>query len=175
MTYMLNDIDEAIDRKFLVTKSMSNQVPAGTIVHIMGADPHKDGTITVYYRITYTKQDYTVKFDSLKSFCKWARPDNFIARHYESFNTKEIQRYIKIKDRNFTDFCLPMILVALIVVWIIILVTLQASASSIAMGAGLSVVMIVAISLMFKSSKQKAMTKLYSKVSAKSNWGVRFK
>ena len=83
MTYMLNDIDEAIDRKFLVTKTLSNQVQAGTIVHIMDAHSEKDGKVTVYYRITYTKQDYTVKFDNVKQFCKWARPDNFIARHYE--------------------------------------------------------------------------------------------
>ncbi|MBR6107381.1 MAG: hypothetical protein IKQ39_05180 [Oscillospiraceae bacterium] len=175
MTYMLNDIDEAIDRKFLVTKTMSNQVPAGTIVHIMGADSNKDGSITVYYRITYTRQDYTIKFDSLKSFCKWARPDNFIARHYESFNTKEIQRYIKIKDRNFTNFCLPMILIALIAVWAAVLFVMKGSTGAIVLGAVASVVMIILIMLMFKTSKQKAMTKLYSKVSAKSNWGVRFK
>ena len=172
MTYMLNDIDEAIDRKFLVTKSVSNQVPAGTIVHIMGADRHKNGSISVYYRITYTRQDYTIKFDDLKSFCKWARPDNFIARHYESFNKKEIQRYIKLKDRNFTNFCLPIIVVALIIVWAALLVLLKASKSAIIIGAVASVVLAVMITVMFKTSRQKALTRLYSKVSARSNWGV---
>ena len=47
MTYMLNDIEEAIDRKFLVTKTLSNQVQAGTIVHIMDALSNKDGSVTV--------------------------------------------------------------------------------------------------------------------------------
>lgn len=175
MAYMLNDIDEAIDRKFLVTKSISNQVPAGTIVHIMGADPHKDGTITVYYRITYTKQDYTIKFDNLRSFCKWARPDNFIARHYESFNKKEIQRYIKIKDRNFSNFCLPIILFALVLVWAAAIILLDDMMFAVIVGAAVSVLMIVLITLAFKTSKHKAMMKLYSKVSARSNWGVSFK
>jgi len=177
MTYMLNDIDEAIDRKFLVTKSMSNQVPAGTIVHIMGADQEKDGSVTVYYRITYTKQDYTVKFDNLKAFCKWARPDNFIARHYESFSTKEIQRYIRIKDRNFTNFCLPIILAALAVVWAVILLSVKSLdiTKRAIIASVVSVVAIIVITVLYKTLKQKAMTRLYSKVSAKSNWGVRFK
>jgi len=175
MTYMLNDIDEAIDRKFLVTKSVSNQVPAGTIVHIMDAQQEKNGSVTVYYRITYTRQDYTIKFDDLKSFCKWARPDNFIARHYESFSKKDIQRYIKLKDRSFTNFCLPIILVALILVWAAVLVILKGDKTALILGAVASVLLVVVITFMFKTGKQKAMTKLYSKVSAKSNWGVKFR
>ncbi len=138
MTYMLNDIDEAIDRKFLVTKKLNNQVEPGTIVHIMDAHSNKDGSINVYYRITYTKQEYTVKFDNVKQFCKWARPDNFIARHYENFNIKEIQRYVKVKDRTFTSFCLPLILLALLVIWILCLVLLGGGTLAIIAGVILS-------------------------------------
>ncbi len=174
MTYMLNDIGEAIDRKFLVTKSLSNQVEAGTIVHIMGADAGKDGSITVYYRITYTKQDYTVKFDNLKAFCKWARPDNFIARHYESFNIKEIQRYIKMKDRTFTSFCLPIIAVAVVIVWLLAVILFNGS-MTIVMGIVLSLIAAAAVIFIHRNIKHNAMIKLYSKVSANSNWGVNFK
>ena len=176
MTYMLNDIDEAIDRKFLVTKTLTNQVQAGTIVHIMDAHSNKDGTVTVYYRITYTKQDYTVKFDNVRQFCKWARPDNFIARHYESFSIKEIQRYLKVKDRTFTSFCLPIILGAWLVIWALCLL-LFGTGSSLTMvfGVLLSVLAAVAITIVYRSNRPKALVKLYSKVSANSNWRVNFK
>lgn len=175
MTYMLNDIDEAIDRKFLVTKTLSNQVQAGTIVHIMDAHSEKDGKVTVYYRITYTKQDYTVKFDNVKQFCKWARPDNFIARHYESFNIKEIQRYVKLKDRTFTSFCLPLILVALLIVWAATLLLFGGKPFGIILGVVMSILVAVLITITYRSSRQKELVKLYSKVSANSNWRVNFK
>ena len=175
MTYMLNDIDEAIDRKFLVTKTLSNQVQAGTIVHIMDAHSEKDGKVTVYYRITYTKQDYTVKFDNVKQFCKWARPDNFIARHYESFNIKEIQRYVKLKDRTFTSFCLPLILVALLIVWAACILLFGGNKIGIVLGIVVSVLVAVLITITYRSSRQKELIKLYSKVSANSNWRVNFK
>lgn len=173
MTYMLNSIDEAIDRKFLVTKSLTNQVEAGTIVHIMGAEDNANG-LTVYYRITYTNQDYSVKFASLKEFCKWARPDNFIARHYESFNIKEIQKYIKIKDRTFTTFCLPIIGVLAVILWAIMLIAVPAPGKFIGGAIG-TIVIGVAVFFIHKSAKHRAMIKLYSKVSANSNWGVNFK
>lgn len=173
MTYMLNDIDEAIDRKFLVTKTLSNQVEAGTIVHIMDAVNEKDGSITVYYRITYTKQDYTVKFENLKQFCKWARPDNFIARHYESFDIKEIQQYIKMKDRTFMSFYLPIILVALVIIWAIALIVKKPIMFVIA--GILSVAVIGFVIYLYKVVKHKTMIRLYSKISSNSNWGVNFK
>lgn len=173
MTYMLNDIDEAIDRKFLVTKKLSNQVEPGTIVHIMDAQNHKDGTVTVYYRITYTKQDYTVKFDNVKQFCKWARPDNFIARHYESFNIKEIQKYVKIKDRTFTAFCLPIILVVAAIMWVFSYILLPDK--FILIGIILTIISGVLITIIYRTTRQKSLVKLYSKVSARSNWHVNFK
>ena len=175
MTYMLNDIDEAIDRKFLVTKKLNNQVEPGTIVHIMDAHSNKDGSINVYYRITYTKQEYTVKFDNVKQFCKWARPDNFIARHYENFNIKEIQRYVKVKDRTFTSFCLPLILVALLIVWAAVLLLFGGKPIGIILGVVMSILVAVLITITYRSSRQKELVKLYSKVSANSNWRVNFK
>ncbi len=175
MTYMLNDIEEAIDRKFLVTKTLSNQVQAGTIVHIMDALSNKDGSVTVYYRITYTKQDYTVKFDNVRQFCKWARPDNFIARHYESFNLKEIQRYVKLKDRTFTSFCLPLILFAVAVIWAVCLLVFKTDTFAYILGTVLTVAAAVLITFTYRSSRQKELVKLYSKVSANSNWRVNFK
>ena len=174
MTYMLNDIDEAIDRKFLVTKTLSNQVEAGTIVHIMDAVNEKDGSVTVYYRITYTKQDYTVKFENLKQFCKWARPDNFIARHYESFDIKEIQQYIKVKGRGFISFYLPIILVAAIIVWVVSLLVIKGTVGVI-VGAALTVAIAGAVIYLYRSTKHKTMIKLYSKISSNSNWGINFK
>ena len=173
MTYMLNDIDEAIDRKFLVTKSLSNQVEAGTIVHIMDAVNEKDGSVTVYYRITYTKQDYTVKFENLKQFCKWARPDNFIARHYESFEIKEIQQYIKMKDRTFMSFYLPIILVALVIIWAVALILKKPIFYVV--GGVLSAAIIGLVIYLYKVVKHRTMIRLYSKISSNSNWGVNFK
>jgi len=176
MTYMLNDIDEAIDRKFLVTKTLSNQVEAGTIVHIMDAVNEKDGSVTVYYRITYTKQDYTVKFENLKQFCKWARPDNFIARHYESFDIKEIQAYIKMKDRTFTSFYLPIMLGLMIIIWGVCLIALKSQVPlKFIIGGVLSAAVIGFMIYMYKVVKHKTMIKLYSKISSNSNWGVNFK
>ena len=174
MVFMLNDIDEAIDRKFLVIKTLPNQVEAGTIVHIMGAENNKDGTVTVYYRITYTRQDYTLKLDSLKSFGKWARPDNFIARHYENFTNREIKEYIKIKDRGFMNFCLPIIAMIALLIWVAAFVLLDGSARII-VGAVLTVAVAVAVFMTFRKAKQKALVRIYGKVSAASNWGVSFK
>lgn len=175
MTYMLNDIDEAIDRKFLVTKKLDNQVEPGTIVHIMDAHSNKDGSISVYYRITYTKQEYTVKFDNVKQFCKWARPDNFIARHYENFNIKEIQHYVKVKDRTFVSFCLPLILVVLAAIWILCIFVFKGGTVAIIAGLVLSIIAAVSITMLFRNNRQKALIRFYRKVSSNSNWGVNFK
>ena len=70
MTYLLSSIDDAIDRKFLVTKSVAGQVEAGTLVHIMGGSQDGMG-VSVDYRVASTYQDYTIKFTSLKDFSKW--------------------------------------------------------------------------------------------------------
>ena len=121
MNYLLN-IDEAVDRKFLVTKAMRGQAEVGTIIHVMDAEQQGQAVI-VYYRVTrynekfHDYQDYTAKFENLSAFCKWCQPDNFIARNYECFSIRDIQHYIKIKNRNFASFCLPIILIAAIIIW----------------------------------------------------------
>ena len=74
MNYLLN-IDEAIDRKFLVTKAMKGQADIGTIIHVMDAEQQGQAVI-VYYRVTrynekfHDYQDYTAKFENLAAFCK---------------------------------------------------------------------------------------------------------
>ena len=80
MALYLYSIDEAEDRKFIVTKAMSGQAKMGTLVHIMECSENSSG-ISVSYRVTETGQDFNIKFENLKQFCKWARPDNFIARY----------------------------------------------------------------------------------------------
>ena len=176
MTYLLNNIDEAVDRKFLVCKNISNQARAGTMVHIMGSDDSSG--INVKYRVTDTGQDYNIQFDTLKDFCKWAAPDTFIARYYENFSNKEILHYIKVTNRSFASFCLPIIAAALVVVWVLALVVLK---GIVHLGGGicgiiggvLSVVAIVAVIYMYRQQKSSVKLKLYRKVS--SNWGIEFK
>ena len=171
MTYMLNSIDEAVDRKFLVTKSLSNQVKAGTLVHIMGTKEIDDG-IVVDYRVTDTGQDFSIRFQGVKEFCQWARPDTFIARYYESFSQKEILHYIKVNNRSFVNFCLPIILAALVVGIILGPVIIKGTA-------GIIVCLILTIAgvagsmFIYNSQKKNVKLKLYQKVST--NWGIAFK
>lgn len=175
MNYLLN-IDEAIDRKFLVTKAMKGQADIGTIIHVMDAE-QQGTTVIVYYRVTrynekfHDYQDYTAKFENLTSFCKWAQPDNFIARNYECFSLKDIQHYIKIKNRSFTSFCLPIIVIAALIIWAIALFVVK-GAAGIAIGGVLTVVVVVAAFVLLKTQKKKEKMRLYRKVSA--GWGVVF-
>ena len=173
MTYLLN-IDEAIDRKFLVTKTVKGQAEAGTIIHVMDAENDKNNVL-VTYRVArfngkfHDYQDYNVKFDDVNQFCKWAQPDNFIARNYESFSIKDIQHYIKVKNRTFTTFCLPLILLAAVIVWVLSFVLLDGILKIIA-GACLTVVAVVLIFSTFRSQKKKEKMRMYKKIS--SGWGV---
>ena len=82
MAYMLKNISDAVDGKFLVTKSRPKQAEAGTIVHIMDARKLKNGGYQLDYRVTSTGQNYLIEFATLKEFYAWARPDTFIARNY---------------------------------------------------------------------------------------------
>lgn len=174
MTYLLN-IDEAIDRKFLVSKNMKGQAEAGTIIHVMDAENLSTGGINVAYRVArfngkyYDYQDFTAKFDDVKQFCGWAQPDNFIARNYESFSIKDIQHYIKIKNRNFTTFCLPLILAAAVIIWIAAM-TILPSPINIIIGVVLTLGAVIGIFSLFKSQKKKEKMRLYKKIS--SGWGV---
>lgn len=175
MNYLLN-IDEAIDRKFLVTKAMRGQADIGTIIHVMDAEQQGQAVI-VYYRVTrynekfHDYQDYTAKFENLAAFCKWAQPDNFIARNYECFSIRDIQHYIKVKNRNFTSFCLPIILVAAIIIWVVALFVVK-GAVGIIIGAVLTLLVIIGAFSLLKMQKKKEKMRLYRKVSA--GWGVVF-
>ncbi len=175
MTYLLNNIDEAVDRKFLVCKNISNQARAGTMVHIMGSDDTSG--INVKYRVTDTGQDYNIQFETLKDFCKWAAPDTFIARYYENFSNKEILHYIKVMNRSFTSFCLPIIAVALVIVWVLSIIifknVLDKTSLAFIVGGVLSVVAIIGVFYMYRQQKSSVKLKLYRKVS--SNWGIEFK
>ena len=93
MTYLLN-IDQAIDRKYLVTKSLKGQAAAGNIIHVMDAES-KPNSVVVNYRVNHFNQkfmdyqDFSVKFRDVSEFCKWAQPDNFIARNYENLDKEQ--------------------------------------------------------------------------------------
>lgn len=175
MNYLLN-IDEAIDRKFLVTKSMKGQADVGTIIHVMDAE-QQGQSVVIYYRVTrynekfHDYQDYTAKFESLAAFCKWAQPDNFIARNYECFSLKDIQHYIKVKNRNFTSFCLPIIVIAAILIWCVSLVFVKGLVGII-IGVFFTVLVAFAVLAMLKKQKKKEKMRLYRKISA--GWGVVF-
>ena len=175
MTHLLN-IDEAVDRKFLITKNMKGQAEAGTIIHVMDAENNSDGRVSVIYRVArfnekfHDYQDYTVKFDSLAAFCKWAQPDNFIARNYEMLTIGDIQHYIKIKKRNFTSFCLPLILIGALIVWALLFYLMGNSVATIVIGAVLTVCIAAAVLLLMKSQKKNEKVRLYNKIS--SNWGI---
>ncbi len=176
MNYLLN-IDEAIDRKFLVTKAMRGQADVGTIIHVMDAE-QQGAAVIVYYRVTrynekfHDYQDYTAKFENLAAFCKWAQPDNFIARNYECFSLRDIQHYIKIKNRSFTSFCLPIIIVCAVIIWCLALFLVKDRVIGIIIGSVLTVVVIIAAFALLKVQKKKEKMRLYRKVSA--GWGVVF-
>jgi hypothetical protein len=170
MAQLLYSIDEAIDRKFIVTKTLNKQAKAGTLVHIMDCSEKSDGVIAVKYRVTSTGQNFSIKFDNIKQFCKWARADNFIARHYENLSTKDILHYIKVSNRTIVSFCVPVLVVVLAIVWIATLILLKGS-TAVATAAGLSVLAAIVILIVYKYQKSRVMLKLYGKVSS-NNWGI---
>ncbi len=173
MAYMITDIRDAVDRNFLVTKNMSKQVESGTIVHIMDSSQAPDGTVVVNYRVIRSGQDFVVKFKSLKDFAKWARPDDFIARYQESFSKAEILHYIRVSNRTFASFCVPLMLVFLAAIWAVIIFLLKPTLVPIIIGAVASLIAILVITIIYKKSKTSVKINLYRKVSSK-NWGVSF-
>ena len=166
---MLYSIDDAIDCKYIVTKTLNKQAKAGSLIHVMDTMETSDG-ITVDYRVTKTGQNFVIRFPTVKEFCKWCRPDSFLARHYDSFSKKEIMNYLKIKDRSFTTFCLPIIAVALVVIWLICLLAIKGAAGVI-VGVVLSIAAVLGTMYIFKTTKEKMLVKLYGKV----NVGITFK
>lgn len=168
MALYLYSIDEAEDRKFIVTKAMSGQAKMGTLVHIMKCSENSSG-ISVSYRVTETGQDFNIKFENLKQFCKWARPDNFIARHYEHLSNKDVLHYLKISSRSFVSFCLPLILAALVIIWAVSMICLKNTAGII-LGCVLSVIAVAVILGIYRYQKKHIMVSLYNKIST--NWGI---
>ena len=170
MALFIYSIDEAVDRKYVVTKSMSGQAQAGTLVHIMDCEEKGDGRISVSYRVTETGQNFDIEFSSLKAFCKWARPDNFIARHYENLSKKDIVYYIRVSNRTFVSFYLPIMIAALVLIWIISLLLIKGIAGII-IGAVLSVAVIAGVIFYYKYQKKNVAVNIYSKIGSNS-WGV---
>jgi hypothetical protein len=177
MTYMLNNLDEAVDRKFLVTKPMKAQAEPGSIIHVLDVKDRKKDGYLVEYRVTdvgkgYSFRDYAAKFNNVKDFCTWARPDNFIARHYEAFDLKEIQNYIKVTDRSFVTSGLPIIAVIVIALFALGLFVIKGIPGIIIAAVG-SVIAFFGVSWFFRWQKSRVKLALYSKIS--SDWGVQFK
>ncbi|MCM1133528.1 MAG: hypothetical protein NC340_08660 [Ruminococcus flavefaciens] len=170
MALYIYSINEAVDRKFVVTKSMSGQAGAGTLVHIMDCSEKADGGVSVSYRVTETGQNFNADFASLKAFCKWARPDNFIARHYDNLSQKDVLYYIRVTGRSFVSFYLPILIVLLALVWIISLVAIKGIVGII-IGAVLSVAAAVGIVFFYKYQKKRVSMDIYSKVGS-NRWGV---
>ena len=174
MNYLLN-IDEAIDRKFLVSKTIKGQAEAGNIIHVMDAE-NSSNSVLVTYRVSHYNerfhdyQDYTVNFDNVAQFCKWAQPDNFIARNYESLSIKDIQHYIKIKNRSFLTFCLPLIILAAIIIFAVLVGVLKLGGMGIVLSLILTAAAALGIFAFFRNQKKQEKMRLYSKIS--SGWGV---
>ena len=169
MAFMLYSIDEAIDGKYVVTKSLTNQAKAGTLIHVMDARENSDG-IQVDYRVTRTGQNFVIKFETIKQFCKWARPDKFIARHYENLTKKEIRQYLRVTERTFVSFCLPILVVLLAIIWTVSLAVIKGTLG-IVLGVVLSIVAFFGVLIMLNKQKENVKLKLYSKL----NIGVSFK
>ncbi len=170
MALYIYSIDEAVDRKYVVAKSMSGQAAAGTLVHIMDCGEKGDGSISVSYRVTETGQNFDVDFPNLKAFCKWARPDNFIARHYENLSQKDILYYIRVTGRTFTSFYLPILIAVIALVWIISLVAVK-GIIGVVVGVVLTAAAVAGIVFFYKYQKKQVSMNIYSKVGSNS-WGV---
>ncbi len=169
MRLLLNNIEDAVDQKYLITKSLKNQAEAGTVVHIMGAQTESDG-VSVKYRVTSTGQDYTAKFADVKQFSKWATADNFVARYQDNLTTSEIRRYIKVRNNSFMASGGIPIIAGVAVVWLIMLVALVTKLLAwwqiLIGGVCLSVMVYFCITTFYKKRRSKIMSQIYNKVSA---------
>lgn len=169
---MANNIRDLVDTKFVITRTIGNQAEAGTVVHIMNANGGANGC-SIDYRVTATGQNYNIQFKSLGDFYKWARSDSFITRNHDSFTKDEIMQYLKVTGRTFASFCVPLIILALAVIWTIALLLLKGVATWIVGIAG-SVVSAAVIIILFKRQKSDIKMKMYYKLGS-SKWGVKFK
>lgn len=170
MALYIYSIEEAVDRKYVVTKSVSGQASAGTLVHIMDCLEKGDGSVSVSYRVTETGQNFNMDFANLKQFCKWAKPDNFIARHYENLSSKDILYYIKVTNRTFVSFYLPIMIAALVLIWIVAIALIKGIVGII-VGAVLSVAAVGGVIFYYKYQKKHVAMNIYSKAGS-NRWGV---
>ena len=163
MAFMLYSIDEAVDHKYIITKSYRHQAKKGTLIHVMDARENSYG-VSVDYRVTKTNQDYTIKFDSVKKFSKWCMPSTFLAKYYDELSFREVVKYIKVEKRSFWSFQLPIILVCLAIIWAASLFFLK-GLIGIIVGAAASVAVIVAVLVLSHVTKHQMFERLYEKVS----------
>ncbi|MDE6665760.1 MAG: hypothetical protein K2K14_06190 [Ruminococcus sp.] len=168
MRLLLNNIEDAVDQKYLITKSLKNQAEAGTVIHIMGAQTESDG-VSVKYRVTSTGQDYTAKFADVKQFSKWATADNFVARYQDNLTTSEIKRYIKVRNNSFMASGGIPVIAGVAVIWLIMLVALVTKLLAwwqiLIGGVCLSVIVYFGITTFYKKRRSKVMSQIYNKVS----------
>lgn len=167
MAFMLFSIEDAVDCKYIVTKSMREQAKTGALIHVMDAQETSDG-ITVKYRVTKTKQDFTANFETVKQFCSWCMPSTFLAKYYDKLSSREIKKYIKVENRSFLTFQLPMILVLLAIVWVVALFALKdmlGLVMALILGGAASIVIIVAVLVVSHVAKNSMIERLYRKVS----------
>lgn len=169
MRLLLNNIEDAVDQKYLITKSIKNQAEAGTVIHIMGASTESDG-VSVKYRVMSTGQDYTAKFADIKQFSKWATSDNFVARYQENLSASEIRNYIKVRNTSFMASGGIPIIIGIIIVWALFVVLTVTKTIAwwqmLIAGVGLSVVVWFAVTTLYKRRRSKVMTQIYNKVSS---------
>ena len=170
MAQYLLSFDEAIDRKFIVTKNLNGQAKPGTMIHVLDCVPMGNGAHTVLYRVNETGQDFSHGFSSIKDFCSWARTDKILIRHYESLSRLDVMQYLKITNGGFTKLYLPVIIVLLILVWMA-LISVGGGVNGAGIAAVLSLVIFVGALFVYKAQRKKAILSIYSKVS-KNNWGV---
>ena len=84
---------------------------------------------------------------------------------------RDIQHYIKIKQRNFTSFCLPLILIFAVIVWALLYFALGGvGIPMIVLGVLLTLLITAGVLLMLKKQKKNEKVRLYHKIS--SNWGI---
>lgn len=173
MAYMLKNINDAVDGKFLVTKSFPKQAEAGTIVHIMDARKLKNGGCQLDYRVTTTGQNYMIEFAQLKEFYAWARPDSFIARNYNAFSKKDILHYVKVTSRTFQSFCVPLIVAAVVLVWVLAFILMGSIGSKILFGFLMSIVAAGLVIFIYRKQKSGVKMKMYQMIQSK--LGIKFK
>ncbi len=173
MAYILKDIRDAIDGKFLVTKTLPKQAETGTIVHIMDARKLKNGGFQLDYRVTSTGSNYLIEFKTMKDFYAWARPDTFIARNYNSFSKKDILHYIKVTSRTFQSFCVPLMAVAVVLIFALSIILVKSVALKIVVALVGSIAACALVMFIYKKQKNDVKMKMYHMLSNK--LGIKFK